>query len=195
MIWQILIATTVDRRPLFEALYAELTAQITFLSLQDQVSIIFDEDQKEKSIGKKRQDLLELSTAKYINYFDSDDWPYPYYIEEIYNSLLWEHDCIGMLIDMTSNGKRPQVCCHSLRYPIWQDKIDGYDYVRNVTHFNPVKRELAIQVGFPDLRFGEDQPYSDGVTKLCKTEIFIDKAVFHYRYSNSMEHNKKYGIS
>jgi hypothetical protein len=95
---------------------------------------------------------------------------------------------------MTTNSEREQVCCHSLRYPEWKDNVDGYDYVRNVTHFNVVRRDLALQVGFKDKRFGEDKIYSDAVTKLCKTEVFIDKVMFHYRYSNKVPHRKKYGI-
>jgi hypothetical protein len=113
---------------------------------------------------------------------------------EILWALASKPDCLGYLIKMTTNSEREQVCCHSLRYPEWKDNVDGYDYVRNVTHFNVVRRDLALQVGFKDKRFGEDKIYSDAVTKLCKTEVFIDKVMFHYRYSNKVPHRKKYGI-
>jgi len=95
---------------------------------------------------------------------------------------------------MTTNGDRPQLCCHSLKYKEWANNVDGYHYVRNVTHFNPVRKELAIRVGFKDLRFGEDKEYSDRLTQLCKTEVFINRKLFHYRYTNKEPHNKKYGI-
>jgi hypothetical protein len=100
-----------------------------------------------------------------------------------------------MLIHMTTNGIKPQLCCHSLRYKEWKEHVNGYDYVRNITHFNPVRRELALQVGFKDLRYGEDRIYSDAVTKLCETEVFINKRMFHYRYSNAVPYKKKYGFS
>lgn len=160
----------------------------------DTVELVFMEDNKEISIGRKRQMLLEKAEGDYIVYFDSDDYPKNNYVKAIMKGLEVEPDCIGFRIAMTTNGVNPQTCCHSLRYPEWSDRKDGFDYVRNVTHFNPVKRSLALQVGFKDIRFGEDKVYSDQVTKLCKHEVFIDEFLFDYRYSNKMEHNQKYGI-
>lgn len=190
MILSILICTTVDRREMFSKLYAELQRQSSGLD----VEVLYEEDNKQISVGAKRQKLLERAMGKYICYFDSDDWPFSYYVKMIVDALETNPDCVGFLIHMTTNLKRPQVCCHSLKYPEWKEKVDGYDYVRNVTHFNPVLRSLAIKVGFTDRRHGEDFVYSNAVTKLCKTEVFINKKLFHYRYSNIMPHAKKYGI-
>ena len=113
---------------------------------------------------------------------------------DILNALKTNPDCVGFLIHMTTNGRNPQVCCHSLKFAEWAKRKHGYDYVRNCTHFNPVRRDIALQVGFKDLRYGEDKIYSDAVSKICKTEVFINKKLFHYRYSNSEQHKKKYGI-
>lgn len=190
MILSILVCTTIDRRPLFQKLYNELDRQADGLP----VEIRFKEDNKQISVGAKRQLLLEEATGEYIVFFDSDDWPYPIYVSEIMKALERKPDCVGLEINMTTNGAKPQVCCHSLRYPVWKNNVDGYDYVRNVTHFNPVRRDLALQVGFKDMRFGEDRRYSDAVTKLCKHEVFIQKRLFHYRYSNKVPHKIKYGI-
>lgn len=191
----ILIATTFDRREMFKKLWMEFYLQTKDLP----VEVLYEEDNKQMSIGAKRQKLLERAKGEYVVFFDSDDWPYPYYVREIVEALQGKPDCVGFLIHMTTNRKNPQVCCHSLQYPVWKGdgkvKIDGYDYVRNVTHFNPVKRDIALQVGFKDLRFGEDRLYSDAVTKLCNTEVFINKKLFHYCYSNLVPHRKKYGFS
>lgn len=190
----ILIATTICRRELFKKLWLEF-----FLQTKDlPVEVLYEEDNKTISVGAKRQKLLERAKGEYIVFFDSDDWPMPNYVSEMLEALERKPDCVGFLIYMTTNGKRPQVCCHSLQYPVWKGdgkiKIDGYDYVRNVTHFNCVRRDLALQVGFKDLRFGEDKIYSDAVTKLCETEVFINKKLFHYRYSTAVPFKKKYGI-
>lgn len=194
MKWQILIATIQDRHDQFVALKSELERQISLLENPNDVEILFDLDNREKSIGKKRQDLLERSTAEYINYIDDDDFPSPHYVKNIYQSLLTGCDCVGMIIKMTTDGKKPQTCCHSLRYRKWDDKRDGFDYVRNVTHFNPVKRSLAVKVGFSDVRWGEDKVYSDKLTTLCKQECFVDEPLFHYRYTTHIPFKKKYGI-
>lgn len=190
MILSILICTTVDRREMFSKLYAELERQSSGL----EVEVLYEEDNKEISVGAKRQKLLGRARGRHVCFFDSDDWPFSYYVRMIVDALHTNPDCVGMLVHMTTNLKRPQVCCHSLKYKVWAERVDGYDYVRNITHFNCVKRELALQVGFPDMRHGEDKWYSDRVTRLCKTEVFINKKMFHYRYSNKMPHKIKYGI-
>jgi len=189
----ILICTTVDRRDLFVPLYAEFQRQIQ--GKLDSVEILAEEDNKEISVGAKRQKLLERAQGEYIVFFDSDDLPYGDYIDSILQSLRTRRDMVGFLIDMTTNGKNKLVCCHSLKYKQWAKNVDGYAYVRNVTHFNPVKRELALQAGFKDMRFGEDKDYSDRLTPLCQTEVFIPRALFHYRYSTAQPHHEKYGFT
>lgn len=186
----ILIATTEDRRLMFTKLYSVFQRQIAGLP----VEIKYIEDRKQISIGKKRNDLLKMATGDYIVFFDSDDMPYPEYTKEILQGLESNPDCIGFKIHMTTNGTKPKVCCHSFKYKKWAENVDGYDYVRNVTHFNPVRRDLALKVGFKDLRFGEDFIYANELTKLCKNEVFIDKLLFHYRYTTKVPHKEKYGI-
>jgi hypothetical protein len=144
------------------------------------------------SVGKKRQGLLQDSNGDYIVFFDDDDKPSPYYIDEILTALEKSPDCVGFKIMMTTNGSNNETCIHSLRNEKWEKK-NGI-YLRTVTHFNPVKRELALQVGFKDLRFGEDKDYSDRITPICKHEVFIDKYLFDYRYSTKEPHKQKYGI-
>lgn len=190
----ILICTTIDRKEMFSTLYAEMFRQ----SNGKPVEILYLEDNKEISVGAKRQKLLEMAKGEYIVYFDSDDFPSPSYVDDILEALSPEFgqeapDCVGFMIHMTTNGARPQTCCHSLKYKRWANNVDHFDYVRGVTHFNPVKREIALKVGFEDMRFGEDKIYSDKITPLCKTEKFIPKKLFHYRYTKT-DHNERYGI-
>lgn len=189
MTLSILIATVPERKELFEALKFHLSAWCLLYPIE----ILFDDAPRGViSIGKKRQLLLERARGEYIVYFDDDDWPKPYYGSSILNALMEKPDCVGFKIAMTTNGKNPETCIHSLRNKIWEFK-NGI-YLRNVTHFNPVRREIALQVGFEDIRFGEDKIYSDKVTHLCKTEVFIDDYLFDYRYSTAESHGKKYGF-
>lgn len=175
---------------MFVRLYAELKKQ----AQGKPVEILYEEDNKQISVGKKRQNLLLRSQGTYISYFDSDDFPIQDYVDIVLEALSSEPDCVGFLVRMTTNNTKEQVCCHSLRYSEWKTEVDGYDYVRNVTHFNMCRRDLAIKVGFIDKRYGEDIIYANAVTKLCKTEVFINKPIFHYRYSNKEPHSKKYGF-
>lgn len=188
MILSILIATIDERREQFIELKK-------VFGKTEGVEIVSACDNKEMSIGWKRQTLLEMAKGEYIVFFDDDDWPSPEYITEILKALESKPDCVGFKITYLKNGNYVGTCIHSLQNKEWSQQKNNY--LRSVTHFNPVKRELALKVGFKDMRFGEDKEYSDRLTLLCKTEVFIDKYLFDYRYShpiNHEEHNKKYGI-
>lgn len=193
----ILIATTVDRRDMFNNLYIEFKTQIALLDLQNEVEVVYIEDDKQMSIGNKRNELLKLASGEWIVFFDSDDKPNKRYVEMIYNTILNnpDIDCIGINVNMTTNGLNPQRCCHRLTYKEWKNNVDGWDYVRNITHFNPVKRELALKTGFKDLRFGEDKDYSDRLFPLLTKEFYIEEPLFDYLYTNKQSHSVKYGIN
>lgn len=199
MILSILIATVKERETIFNELLEEFERQLSEHDLHDKVQICYMQDNKEISIGHKRNILLDMAEGDYIVFFDDDDWPMEYYIPIIVQKLE-EHqpDCLGYKIKMTTNGKDEVICEHSLKHAKlgWQTMKSGpIKYLRNVTHFNVVKKRLANMIRFNNLRFGEDKIYSDKLTQICKKEIYIDVPyMFEYRYSNAVSHNKKYGI-
>lgn len=192
----VLICTITERKFQFKQLEKYFQRQIRIHGLHGKVEILSECDNKQMSIGSKRQKLLERASGEFIVFFDDDDEPYEGFLKNIVAVIENNPkiDCIGVNINMTTNGKTPQRLCHSLKYKEWKENIDGWDYVRNVTHRNPVRRELALKVGFKDLRFGEDRIYSDLLTTLCKKEVYITEPSFHYKYSNKIKPNQKYGI-
>jgi len=189
----ILICTIPERKELFNELVLFLSGQVQGDKLNWPIEILTaDQPRGTISIGAKRQSLLNSANGKYVVFVDDDDLPYENYIQSILTAIETGPDCVGFKIRMTTNGQNPETCIHSLQNKKWE-KRNGV-YLRSVTHFNPVKRELALQVGFKDMHFGEDHDYSNRLTPLCKTEVFIDEFLFDYRYSNKEKHNEKYGI-
>lgn len=194
----ILIATTDQRKELFNTLFAEFTKQVTENQLEDKVEVLFDNTGKELPLGTKRQYLLEKAQGEFIVFMDDDDWPIPTYVKTIVDIIENNNvDCIGFKIRMTTNLRNEQVCDHSLRHKNegWMNKQKGFDYIRNVTMFNPVRRLLALEAGFPDLRWGEDHWFADRVTPLCKSEFYVEDKpyMFWYRFSNAESNATKYG--
>lgn len=193
----ILIATVPERRELYEAMGLDLTGQALCVG---GVEVLSDSRPRlEVSIGAKRQALLSAATGTHVVFCDDDDLYYPHYVADIMSALASDPDCVGQVIDMTYDGQPNVQCVHSLRFKAWSERpvnTPGYGrvFLRNVTHRNPVRTSIARAVGFPDLRFGEDKVYSDGVTALCKTEVMVERPGFVYRYSSKEPHNLKYGI-
>lgn len=185
----ILLATVLQRAALFAKLHAHLQAQAEGRS----VEILVACDNKEISIGKKRQNLLEQAAGDYVCFVDDDDWVADDYVDRILAALEPSPDCVGFLITCTTNGKNPVKAITSMRYKEWGENRDGYAHVRTPYHKTPVKREIALAVGFPDLRYAEDKPFAKGITARIHTEVFIPHVMYFYRF-NAEPFNKKYGI-
>jgi glycosyltransferase involved in cell wall biosynthesis len=193
----ILIATIPERVTSFRNLWNNLFDQRMNLfgaeQLDSIVEVINDStDKAQISIGAKRQRLLEAAQGEYVVFIDDDDLVMPNYIEKILEAINEGPDCVDLNILMLTNQVKPQMCYHHRLNRVWHE--DRGAYYRTVTHFNPIKREIALQVGFQDIRFGEDKDYSDKVTKLCSNSIVIPEIIYIYNYSNKIPHNEKYGI-
>lgn len=185
----VLLPTVINRAALFAKLHAEIQRQCEGRA----VEILVACDAKEISIGKKRQNLLEQATGDYIAFIDDDDWIAETYVDRILAALATSPDCVGFLISCTTNGGKPVMAKASMRYRQWGEGVDGYAHTRSPYHKTPHLRSIALQVGFPDLRFGEDRPFSAGITKLIKTEVFVNAVLYHYRFKTESFH-QKYGI-
>ena len=184
----ILIATINERHAQFNALLHHLEKQAL-----PQVEVLSLADNKEISIGIKRQRLLEIATGDYIVFVDDDDWVADNYVAAIMQAIAHRPDCIGFRLHCCIDGAVKNAI-GSLRYRHWESCRDGFDYVRSIYHKNPVKRELALQTGFNDLRYAEDIDYSKRLQQWLSTEYFIDEQLYFYRYISAVPHNAKYGI-
>lgn len=195
----ILICTVPERREQFIELWTKLSVQAAQFGGKVEVKYRNDPKATEPNgmnVGRKRQLLIEEAQGEYIVFFDDDDEPYHNYVSSIVSALETKPDCVGMVIQMTTDGRNPQLCHHSRVNRVWRNgrPKDKYHYYRNVTHFNPVRRDFALQAGFKAIPFGEDEDYASRLTPLCKTEVMIWDPIWHYRYTTTQDHKKKYGI-
>ena len=192
-----MIPTTVDRDEMYEALCEELFKQVAEmgLNLNQHIEIIGQRDNKEISVGLKRQQLLERAKGIFVSGFDSDDWPHKDYIHDIWNVLYINKDVIdhvGFIEDCDIDGNKSR-SIFSIKHPSWENKEPGYDQVRCANPKSVIRRTKALQVGFVDLRFGEDIIFSEAVTPLLASEIFIDKPLYFYNHV-STPFNERYGV-
>jgi glycosyltransferase involved in cell wall biosynthesis len=167
----ILIPTLPQRRDMLNTLVAELTRQ------SDDIEIITDNGIG--TVGAKRQRLLDKSTGAYICYIDDDDWITPDYLREILNALQSGPDAVGFRGWITTDGKKPKDFSISMLHE-YTERHNMYFRFHN--HLSPVRREIALSVGFKDMSYGEDHDYAVRMRALIKTEVYIDKKLYHYRY-------------
>ena len=176
----ILIPSLNRRKHYLDRLISILNPQAT-----DDVEILINIDDGEKSIGTKRNELLEQATGDYIAFVDDDDIVEDYYVLEILNAIQSNPDVVGIhLLHIEDNILRG-LTYHSLKYTHWYDELNNENpnlrnYYRNPNHLNPVKRKYALAVKFPEINVGEDKDYSYKIKQFLKTESYIEKPLYHY---------------
>jgi glycosyltransferase involved in cell wall biosynthesis len=146
--------------------------------MSDAVELLINLDAGQRTIGQKRNELLQRASGDYIAYIDDDDLVADDYVEKVLAALASEPDCCGIEGIITFNGKNPRRFIHSLLYREWFEQ-DGV-YYRNPNHLSPVKRELALKIGFPEKSFQEDRDYSAQLLPLLHREVYIDGPIYYY---------------
>lgn len=172
---------------------ASLTSLMRTLDSQarNEVEVLVETDGGERSIGEKRNTLLGRAQGRYVCFIDDDDRVAEDYVTSILAAISDSPDCVGFLVSVTENGNPRGRAIHSLRFerygqrPIEKRSRFGsclMEYERTPNHLNPVRRELALQVRFPKQNWREDTDYAERLRPLLKTEVFIDKVLYHYLY-------------
>ena len=173
----LLICTIPKRKDLFDKLVLELRSQVSLFP--DAIEILSDGG--EGRIGAKRQRLLEQAIGDYVAFADDDDWISKDYIRSIMYGIESKPDAVGFMGWITTNGK------HQTNFKISKDceyKTTANGHERFNNHLSPVKREIALQIGYKDIDYGEDYDYALRLHEsgLIKTERFISKHLYFYHY-------------
>lgn len=196
MILSILICTIDSRKDKFNNLFDFIWKQSVVSETTSRfVEVLFESDNKEISVGAKRQKLLERAQGEFIVFVDDDDFISERYVSSILEATRSKPDCIGFLIKCNMEGVE-KTAITSNRYERWMDGQDGFDFNRTIYHKSPVRRSIALQIGFKDLRYAEDADYSKRLKEsgLLIHEEFIDEVLYHYNY-NYEDANIKYGFN
>lgn len=158
------------------------------------VEILWLGDNKKMSVGEKRNKLLQMAKGDYICYVDDDDWVSDDYIDEILKAL----------------DKNPDAVCFECQYSNAETLIKNHVYFnrrnfnkdedekglrwRMVNHLNPVKRKIALQIGFAEKNFSEDTDYAIRLwnSRLMNTDVTIPKILYHYQFDPAKSETHKY---
>lgn len=174
----ILIATIGRRDLQFRSLVKKLHKQAE--DFAGMIEIVAYWNNGELSIGEIRQELLNQSNGEYVCFVDDDDEIPSYYCTDIIHNL--GKDYVGFKVSLFNDGILMPPVYHSLRYNQWRTDYDGY--YRDITHLNPIKRDIAIQGTFSISGAGEDSSWADSIRGLIKDENYIDKVMYIYKHES-----------
>lgn len=176
MLWDILICSIPHRTDQLTELLAEFERQ-----LMPRVGVHVYRDNLNIEYGTKCQALLDSSTAEYVSFFDDDDWPAKDFVKTIVRALKKKPDYVGFNVQFTEDGMPQMPVYHSLQYDGWVNNPEAL--YRDIVHFNPIRRELAIQSRWEG-GGGADIHWAAGLRALgcVETEVYIDRELYHYRH-------------
>lgn len=182
IIWSILIPSLEARSEQFESILKKLQDQVTNCGLEDSIEILCFVDNKEFSIGLKRNALLAESLGKYICFVDDDDDVSDAYIETIYKKLLKDPDCVKLVGHYFENNKFIKPFIHSIQYnKMFDDKRNFY---RPPNHLSPIRKSIACQFAFPEVNMSEDSAWAMQIcrSKELKKEASTKEPLYFYNY-------------
>jgi glycosyltransferase involved in cell wall biosynthesis len=180
MILSLLIPTIVGREEHYNSLVAELYKQYQGCD----VEICHLKDNREASIGKKRNDLLAMANGRYVAFIDDDDRVSDDYIKLQLNAALHDCDCASLKGVYSVDGIHDGIFEHSIVYPEWKTTRNLIKYERYPNHLNMIKASIAKLFKFPENNFGEDHAWSKQLHEsgLLKYEHYIEEILYYYDF-------------
>lgn len=176
----ILICSLPERCKELSFLLTELFSQC---KKTKEVEVLIDIDNQVKTIGAKRNHLLNMATGDYIVFIDDDDMISSNYISLVLDALKTNPDCAGINGVMFNAGIKDRPFTHSIKHGSWYTGEDAY--YRTPNHWNPIKRSIALQVMFKEINWGEDHDYSNRIFPLLKSEVYINEPIYYYRFDTN----------
>lgn len=181
--WSVLIPTIPGRERSLHNLIDSLHEKVSRICPSLRLEICVSFDNRETSIGLKRQELLKRATGKYTSFIDDDDTITDEYIEDLWNCI--QTGCSVMRI----RGKMDKYTfVHSVGIKLTDmmaTKDDPPVFQRPPNHLNPMLSDIAKMIPFKNAVHGEDLDWTISLykTKFLTTEYKSDESRVHYNYN------------
>ena len=177
--WSVLIPTIPGREASLQSLLASLREKLARIAPHLRVEYCINFDTREKSIGKKRQELLQGAKGKYMAFIDDDDAITDAYIEDLRDTIA------GQFHVMRLRGQIQQYTfTHSLTSSLTSMMAEGEVFLRPPNHLNPMLTDVGKLVPFGDAVRGEDLDWTIRLAKagFLEREYQSDASRIHYLY-------------
>jgi hypothetical protein len=178
----VLIPAVPSRIPAAGELYMKLLADAFRRKENGDVEILMLTDNKLRTVGDKRQALVDLAQGVYIAFVDDDDDVAPQYIERVLEGCRAGVDVVTFPTSSSLNGGPPAIGRHSLVFENEEWRLPFF--FRKPWMCHAWQRRLAQGHIFPALNYGEDAPWCAEMAAKAKTERLIGgEPLYFYNWS------------
>jgi hypothetical protein len=177
--WSVLVPTIPGREQSLESLLAGIREKVARLAPHLRVEYRVNFDRREKSIGRKREELLQEAQGRYMSFIDDDDQMTDAYIEDLRATIA------GGFHVMRLRGQIQQYTfTHSTEISLTSPMAAGDVFLRPPNHLNPMLTDVAKLIHFGDAVRGEDLDWTIRLAKrgFLETEYRSDPSRIHYLY-------------
>lgn len=177
--WSVLIPTIPGREQSLQTLLASIREKVGRIAPHLRVEYSINFDNREKSIGRKRQELLQAAKGKYMSFIDDDDAITDAYIEDLRDTIA------GGFHVMRLRGQIQQYTfTHSLANTLSGMMASGEVFLRPPNHLNPMLTDVAKMIPFGDAVRGEDLDWTIRLARrgFLEREYSSDASRIHYLY-------------
>jgi len=179
MILSILTPTIPGREKQLQSLQQKIERQIGGQAVEHLIL----SDNRKRSIGAKRQALLDIARGQYIAFVDDDDDIAEYYVEELLTAAASGADVITFRQRAIYNGLESEV--HFGINNQDEPFTPGGITLRAPWHVCAWRRATVVGCLFSEVNFGEDLCFCLQARQRIKTAHHIDKVLHTYRHDAS----------
>ena len=176
------ILSLTERKDSLDRLVTNLNNYIKRSTLK--VELLTNVDNREKSVGEKRNELIDKAQGKYCCFIDDDDDVDEDYFVEIEKALkaFPDTDCCSLIGKYYKNGEYVKPFHHSMRYKHYSEDVNSF--YRPPNHLNPILTGFVKRIRFPIKNHGEDTDFSLNLSKsnIIQKEVTISKPLYFYYF-------------
>lgn len=175
-----LIPTITGREDSFQHLIDSLRQKMSALYPECRYEICMDYDNREISIGMKRNRLLNAAKGKYLAFIDDDDDITHAYIEDLRATIQDEYPVMRLRGQIA-----PYTFTHSLDNKLDGVMARGEVFLRPPNHLNPMLADVAKLIKFGDAMRGEDLDWTIRMARsgFLTHEYQSNPSRIHYIYN------------
>ena len=156
--------------------------QIASMCEGKDIEVLAFTDNKKRTIGEKRDALVQMSNGKYVMFVDDDDTLLS--VDEIYEATLEDVDVITFKQECLNADKSTFVVDFGLGNIIEHNKDESGNYIdckRPPFHVCAWHKKYK-EFRFPNVNYGEDWAWVEQFVKYAQTEVHIDKVLHKYNF-------------